>query len=161
MKLSRGKSVPKIGALLFWRIALSVNWVRILYGYTGVHSENDIEDEVVLMNFCYENDIPVPRLLRPRSGRLYEKTSRGQCYAVMEYVDGDSPRQFTQDMTVQIAETMARMHMLVADFKSLLKDCNLTKWCYPRRYYVGKHEGSRMANCRGCLISAIAARATM
>lgn len=86
------------------------------HGYMGVHSENDIEDEVAFMHFCYDNGIPVPLLFRSKPGRLYEKTSDGLCYTVMEYADGDSPQQFTQDMTMQIAKTMAQMHMLVADF---------------------------------------------
>jgi Ser/Thr protein kinase RdoA (MazF antagonist) len=34
----------------------------------------------------------------------------------MEYVDGDSPTNFTDSMTTQIAETMARAHLLVANF---------------------------------------------
>lgn len=86
------------------------------HGYMGVHSDNDIEGEVAFMNFCYENGVPVPQLFRSKSGKLHEKTPEDQCYVVMDYVDGDSPQQFTQDMTVQIAEMMARMHMLVADF---------------------------------------------
>lgn len=86
------------------------------HGYMGVHSDNDIEDEVTFMNFCYENDIPVPRLFRSKSGKLHEKTSEGQCYTVMEYADGDSPQRFTQDMTMQVAKTMAHMHTLVAGF---------------------------------------------
>lgn len=86
------------------------------HGYMGMHSENDIDDEIAFMGFCYDNDIPVPKLFRSKSGRLYEKSSQGRRYAIMDYVEGDSPQRFTEDMTIQIAKTMARMHLIVADF---------------------------------------------
>lgn len=86
------------------------------HGYMGAHSEDDIDDEVAFMKFCQEHSVPVPRLFLSRAQKLYEKTPSGQCYVVMEYADGDSPQLFTKDMTEQIARTMARMHLLVADF---------------------------------------------
>lgn len=86
------------------------------HGYMGAHSEDDIENEVAFMSFCYDNGIPVPKLLRSKADKLYEKSPEGRPYAIMEYVDGDSPLNFTEGMTTQIAETMAHAHLLVNDF---------------------------------------------
>lgn len=86
------------------------------HGHMGIHSENDIKDEVAFMEFCRNQGIPVPKLFHSKAGRLYEKSPDGQMYAIMEYVGGDTPKQFTKDMTVQVAKTMAKIHLLVADF---------------------------------------------
>ncbi|HET9412294.1 MAG TPA: phosphotransferase, partial [Candidatus Saccharimonadales bacterium] len=86
------------------------------HGYMGAHSEDDIADEVAFMTFCYDNGIPVPKLFRSKAGKLYEKSSTGQCYVVMEYIDGETPQHFTEDMATQVAKAMAHMHQLVADF---------------------------------------------
>lgn len=86
------------------------------HGYMGEHSDANIEDEIAFMDFCHNNAIPVPRLFRSKAGNLYEKTPTGQAYAVMEFVDGETPTNFTADMAAQIATTMAQLHLLVKDF---------------------------------------------
>jgi Ser/Thr protein kinase RdoA (MazF antagonist) len=87
------------------------------HGYMGIHAENDVIDEIAFMDFCRTHDIPVPQLFQSKSGNLYEKTSEGRTYTVMEYVGGESPQRFTEDMTAQVARAMARMHLLVANFQ--------------------------------------------
>ena len=86
------------------------------HGYMGVHSNADIADEVAFMDFCRRNGAPVPRLMPAKDGSLYQKTPDNCCYAVMEYVDGETPQNFTDDMAAQIAKTMAQMHVRTADF---------------------------------------------
>lgn len=86
------------------------------HGYMDGHSDNDITDEVAFMDFCHSKGVPVPQLFRSKSGSLYKKTADGQAYAVMEFVDGQTPTNFTSDMAAQIASTMARMHLIVQDF---------------------------------------------
>lgn len=87
------------------------------HGYMGVHSKDDIEDEVDFMGFCYDHQIPVPHMFRSKSGNLYETTPEGQHFMVIEYVDGESPQHFTHDMTAQVATAMAQMHLLVTDYQ--------------------------------------------
>lgn len=86
------------------------------HGYMGTHSEGDIKDEIAFMDFCSSHDLPVPRLFHSKLNNPYEQAPDGRYYAIMEYVDGDSPQRFNKSMVIQIAETMARMHLLVADF---------------------------------------------
>lgn len=86
------------------------------HGYMGAHSKDDIADEIAFMSFCYNNNIPVPKLFRSKSNRLYEKSPEGQYYTVMDYVDGNSPQFFTEVMATQIAQTMAHMHLMVTGF---------------------------------------------
>lgn len=86
------------------------------HGYMGTHSDDDILDEITFMDFCRKQGAPVPMLYRSHAGNLYEKTPDGRAYGVMEYVEGNSPQQFTPEMVEQIAMVMARLHLAVADF---------------------------------------------
>lgn len=105
-------------------VALDGNFGKVIcriwgkaHAYMGERKEADIYGELAFMDFCRKNAIAVPKIFTSKHGNLCEQTPDGSCFAIMEYVEGESPHSFTPDMVAQVAGTMAKMHNLVADFQ--------------------------------------------
>jgi Ser/Thr protein kinase RdoA (MazF antagonist) len=86
------------------------------HAYMGVRHEGDVVSELAFMQFCYDHHFPVPKIYKAKNNELTQTLPNGEQYAVIGYVEGESPRVFSSEMVSEIAATMAALHIAVADF---------------------------------------------
>lgn len=98
----------------FGRVVLRI-WSKS-HAYIGPRLPRDITAELSFMQFCRDHGIPTPRIYPSLAGNLSESLPDGRRYLLLEYISGRSPSDFTPAMISQVATTMAKMHLIVADF---------------------------------------------
>ena len=86
------------------------------HAYMGARQEGDITSELAFMQFCYDRRLPVPKIYSSKNDQLVETLPDGTRYAVMGYVEGESPTDFTPSMIREVAALTAELHNAVADF---------------------------------------------
>jgi Ser/Thr protein kinase RdoA (MazF antagonist) len=86
------------------------------HAYMGARQEGDIVSELAFMQFCYERRFPVPKIHTSKSNQLVETLPDGAKYAVIGYVEGETPAKITPSMTREVATMIAELHNAVADF---------------------------------------------
>lgn len=86
------------------------------HAYMGARKEGDILSELAFMQFCYDRHFPVPKVYASKNNQLVETLPDGAQYAVMGYVEGESPTDFTSSMIREVATLTAELHTAVADF---------------------------------------------
>jgi|GEM_PF-2015427 len=86
------------------------------HAYMGARQAGDIMSELAFMQFCYERQFPIPKIYTSKQNRTFETLPDGAQYAVMGYVEGETPTKFTTAMTHEVATLMASLHKAVADF---------------------------------------------
>ena len=78
----------------------------------GVRQTTDIQDELDFMKACREQGLPVPRVCVSLAGNLFQNLPDGRTFAIMEYVAGEEPANFTAGMIQELAKAVATMNVL-------------------------------------------------
>jgi homoserine kinase type II len=86
------------------------------HSHIGTRKLSDIKAELAFMVRSHEAGLPVPVVYRARAGATYVRLTTGQYGMLMDFVPGRSPRNTTIGMLQQIAELMARLHLLAETF---------------------------------------------
>lgn len=78
----------------------------------GKRLVGDIQDEIDFMEVCHEHQLPVPTVYKSLAGHAFEELPNGRKFAIMEYVEGKEPANFTPTMITELAHAVAAMNTL-------------------------------------------------
>ncbi len=78
----------------------------------GVRQTGDIQDELDFMETCRARQLPIPTVYKSLADRTFEELLDGRKFAIMEYVKGEEPANFTPQMIQAIARAIATMNIV-------------------------------------------------
>lgn len=71
------------------------------HAYMGIRRDSDIFYELALMDLFYKHHLPVPKIYRSLNNRTFEKVlinNEKRPFAVIDYIEGVSPKRFNKQM---------------------------------------------------------------
>lgn len=84
----------------------------ILQQLSPVFQTDLIEDIQIILDYLAKKDFPVPKLIKPKNGQIVK--NNGYLWRLMEYFEHDDSVEITEDILVQCAEFLAKMHLALA-----------------------------------------------
>lgn len=83
-----------------------------------------VSNEAVLIEFLYQNGLPVPKIIRNKHGELLSRTPDGEAFFVQEFIEGDffptEGLDVNERQMVSAAQTLARFHKVMQEKKPQL-----------------------------------------
>ena len=94
----------------FGRVVLRVWGER--HSRMGQRQTSDILDELDFMEACRAQWLPIPAVYTSIAGHMFEGLADGRKFAIMEYIEGKEPANFTQPMIAELAHAVATMSVV-------------------------------------------------